>query len=53
MDAEGHVLAVALDAEPRDDWSPFVRFSTEGETIRFSPLDHPAIECRTTPSVRR
>jgi len=53
MDAEGHVLAVALDAEPRDDWSPFVRFSTEGETIRFSPLDHPDIECRTTPSVRR
>jgi uncharacterized protein YecT (DUF1311 family) len=53
MDAEGRVLAVALDAEPRDDWSPFVRFSTEGETIRFSPLDHPAIECRTLPSVRR
>ena len=53
MDAEGHVLAVALDAEPRDDWSPFVRFSTEGETIRLSPLDHPAIECRTLPSVRR
>jgi uncharacterized protein YecT (DUF1311 family) len=53
MDGEGRVLAVALDAEPRDDWSPFVRFSTEGETIRFSPLDHPDIECRTTPSVRR
>jgi len=53
MDAEGRVLAVALDAEPRDDWLPFVRFSTESETIRFSPLDHPAIECRTLPSVRR
>lgn len=53
MDAEGRVLAVALDAEPRDGWSPFVRFRTEGETIRFSPLDHPAIECRTLPSVRR
>jgi len=36
MDAEGRVLAVALDAEPRDDWLPFVRFSTESETIRFS-----------------
>jgi len=53
MDAEGRVLTVALDAEPRDDWSPFVRFSTEGETIRLSPLDHPAIECRTLPPVRR
>ena len=53
MDAEGRVLAVALDAEPRDDWSPYVRFSTEGETIRFSPLDHPAIECRTLLSVPR
>jgi uncharacterized protein YecT (DUF1311 family) len=47
MDAEGRVLAVALDAEPRDDWSPYVRFSTAGETIRLFPLDHPAIECRT------
>jgi hypothetical protein len=53
MDAEGRVLAVALDAEPRDDWLPFVRFSTEGEVIRFSPLDHPAFECRTPPSLRR
>ena len=53
MDAEGRVLAVALDTEPRDDWSPFVRFGTEGEMIRFSPLDHPAIECRTLPSARR
>jgi len=53
MDAEGRVLAVALDAEPRDDWSPFVRFSTAGEMIRFSPLDHPAIECRTLPAARR
>jgi len=49
MDTEGRVLAVALDAEPRDDWSPFVRFSTEDEMIRFAPLDHPAIECRTLP----
>jgi len=53
MDAKGRVLTVALDAEPRDDWSPFVRFSTEGEMIRFSPLDDPAIECRTLPSARR
>lgn len=53
MDAEGRVLVVALDAGPRDDWSSFVRFTTEGEVIRFSPLDRPAIECRPVPSVRR
>lgn len=53
MDTEGRVLAVALGREPRDDWAPFVRFSAEGETVRFSALDHSPVECHALPSVRR
>jgi len=53
MDTEGRVLAVALGKEPRDDWAPFVRFSAEGETVRFSPIDRPSVECHALPSVRR
>jgi hypothetical protein len=53
MDTAGRVLAVALDGVARDDWAPFVGFSAEGETVRFSPLDHPPVECHALPSVRR
>ena len=53
MDTEGRVLAVALGREPRDDWAPFVRFRAEGETVRFSALDHSPVECHALPSVRR
>ena len=53
MDTEGRALAVALGGELRDDWAPFVRFSAEGETVRFSPLDQPPVECHALPEVRR
>ena len=52
-DTKGRVLAVALGREPRDDWAPFVRFSAEGETVRFSPIDRPSVECHALPSLRR
>jgi uncharacterized membrane protein len=52
LDDAGHVLAVALDVQPREDWAAFVRFVADGETIRLIPLEHPPFECRGRPDPR-
>ncbi|MEY2853238.1 MAG: hypothetical protein RL030_370 [Pseudomonadota bacterium] len=44
----GDVLAVASDTGPRDDWSPFMRFSMEGLLLRIARLVGNPIECRLT-----
>jgi uncharacterized membrane protein/uncharacterized protein YecT (DUF1311 family) len=49
LDDTGRVLAVALGAQPREDWAAFVRFVADGETIRLIPLERPAFECRGRP----
>jgi uncharacterized membrane protein len=50
LDSAGHVLAVALDVQPREDWAAFVRFVADGETIRLIPLEHPPFGCRASPN---
>jgi hypothetical protein len=49
LDGAGRVLAVALDAQPREDWSPYVRFVASGATIRLIALAHPPFECAAPP----
>jgi len=52
LDAQTRVLAVAFAspaAGDAGDWSPFVRFTTDGTTVRFTALDGTIAECRTHP----
>ncbi len=44
-DMQARVLAVAFVAARGSDWSPAVRFATEGAAIRFATLDGTTIEC--------
>jgi len=45
MDRQERVLAVAFASARGSDWSPAVRFATEGDAIRFATLDGTTIEC--------
>jgi uncharacterized membrane protein/uncharacterized protein len=49
LDAQARVLAVAFASPTAADWSPFVRSTTDGTTIRFTALDGTIAECRTRP----
>jgi len=49
LDAQTRVLAVAFASPAAGDWSPFVRFTTDGTTVRFTALDGTIAECRTHP----
>jgi uncharacterized protein len=45
VDAASATRAVAVDAAPRDDWVPFVRYRIDGKTLILMPSDGPAIKC--------
>jgi uncharacterized membrane protein len=49
LDAQTRVLAVAFASPAAADWSPFVRFTTDGTAVRFTALDGTIAECRTHP----
>jgi hypothetical protein len=49
LDAQARVLAVAFAPPSAADWSQFVRFTTDGATIRFTALDGTIADCRTRP----
>ncbi len=50
MDMQARVLAVGFAAVRGNDWSPFVRITTRGATIRLTTLDGPVVECRIRPA---
>jgi len=50
MDMQGRVIAVAFASAPGSDWSPSVRFATDGAAIRFTTLDGTTVECRIRPA---
>jgi uncharacterized protein len=45
-DGRGTVLVVASALQPRDDWSPFVRFVIEDAEIRLEPSEGTVVRCR-------
>jgi uncharacterized protein len=45
IDAASAPRAVAVDAAPRDDWVPFLRYRIDGRTLLLLPSDGPAIAC--------
>jgi uncharacterized protein len=47
-DAESKVLVAATKAQSLEDWSPFVRFTFEGNTIRLKALGRSTITCTPT-----
>jgi len=49
LDAQARVLAVAFASPAAADWSPFVRFTADGATVRFTALDGTTAECRMRP----
>jgi uncharacterized membrane protein len=49
LDAETRVLSVAFVSPTAADWSPFVRYTTDGATVRLTALDGTVAECRTRP----
>jgi uncharacterized protein len=51
-DGRGQVLVVASALKPQDDWTPFVRFRSEGKTILVEPSGGTVLRCRTSSALR-
>jgi hypothetical protein len=47
-DGRGQILLVASARKPQDDWSPFVRFRREGQTILIEPSGGTVLRCQTS-----
>jgi uncharacterized membrane protein len=49
-DPQARVLAVAFASFSAEDWSPSVRFATDGAAIRFTAFDGTTVDCRIRPT---
>jgi uncharacterized protein len=51
-DGRGRVLLVASALPPQDDWTPFVRYRFEANTVLLEPRTGPVLRCRVTSAPR-